>query len=179
MSLPGFHIQGHIYYITTVVYKRLPIFTHASFVLPLLDSLNFCRYKQSFKLLGYVIMPNHIHLIIWPFGNRTVADIMGDYKKFTSSRIIRQAKVESAVDWISAFKLSGQATHRSKNNVWQDSYWDGNTYTEQFLRQQLNYIHLNPVRAGLVDDPAKYPYSSYRNYKLDDACLIEIDKEWF
>ena len=64
MGLPRFQIAGQIYYITTVIYNRLPIFTRPTFVMPLLDSLNFYRYKQEFKLLGYVIMPDHVHLII-------------------------------------------------------------------------------------------------------------------
>jgi hypothetical protein len=55
MSLPRFHIEGHIYYITTVIHNRLPIFTRPSFIIPLYDSLNFYRYKQEFKLLGYAI----------------------------------------------------------------------------------------------------------------------------
>ena len=59
MNLPRFHIEGHIYYITTVIYNRLPIFTRPSFIIPLYDSLNFYRYKQEFKLLGYL---DFVHL---------------------------------------------------------------------------------------------------------------------
>lgn len=51
-------------------------------------------------------------------------------------------------------------------------------FTEKFLRQKLNYIHRNPVGVGLVDDPAMYPYSSYRNYVHEDNSLIDIDKDW-
>ncbi len=178
MSLPRFHIEGHIYYITTVVYKRLPIFTRPNFIIPLYDSLNFYRYNQAFKLLGYVIMPDHIHLIIWPCGKSTISDIMRDYKTFTSKRIIRQAKVEGIGEWVAAFRQAGQETGRSTNKVWQDSYWDVNIYTERFLRQKLNYVHRNPVRAGLVEQPKDYVYSSFRNYALDEEWLIEIDKEW-
>ena len=98
MALQRFHLEGHIYYITTVVYNRLPIFTRPTFVIALLDSLNFYRYKQQFKLLGYVIMLDHLHLIIWPFGEATVSDIMRDYKEFTAKRIIRQAEVEGISD---------------------------------------------------------------------------------
>ena len=179
MSLPRFHIEGHIYYITTVVYNRLPIFTRPSFVIPLIDSLNFYRYKQEFKLLGYVIMPDHIHLIIWPFGKSTVSNIMRDYKKFTSTRIIRQAEVEDITEWITAFEQAGEETGRSDNKVWQDSYWDENVYTERFLLQKLNYVHHNPLRAGLVERLGDYPYSSYRNYELGEEWLIEIDRGWF
>jgi putative transposase len=178
MGLPRFHIEGHVYYITTVIYNRLPIFTRPSFVIPLYDSLNFYRYNQQFKLLGYVIMPDHMHLIIWPHGKATVSDIMRDYKKFTSTRIIRQTEVENVEEWIAAFQQAGQETGRSTNKVWQDSYWDVNIYTERFLRQKLNYVHRNPVRAGLVEKPEDYVYSSYRNYVFDEEWLIEIDREW-
>jgi len=178
MRLPRFHIAGQVYYITTVVYNRLRIFTRPSFIVPLFDSLNFYRYKQSFKLLGYVIMPDHIHLLIWPYGQSTVSDIMRDYKEFTAKRVIRQAEVEGIREWVVAFQRAGQETSRSENKVWQDSYWDENVYTESFLRQKLNYMHENPIRAGLVKDPAAYPYSSYRNYELGEEWMIQIDQEW-
>jgi putative transposase len=178
MNPPRFHIEGHIYYITTVVYNRLPIFTHPSFIIPLYDSLSFYRHKQHFKLLGYVFMLDHIHLIIWPFGAATVSDIMRDYKKFTSTRIIRQADVEGISEWIRAFRQAGRETERSTNKVWQDSYWDVNIYTERFLRQKLNYVHRNPLRAGLVEKPEDYVYSSYRNYVFGEDWLVEIDRDW-
>ena len=178
MGLQRFQIEGHVYYITTVVYGRLPIFTRPSFILPLLDSLNFYRHKQDFKLLGYVVMPDHVHLILWPFGPATVSEIMRDYKKFTSTRITRQAKVEQIEAWTSAFGRAGKETGRSHNKVWQDSYWDVNIYSERLLRQKLNYLHRNPVRAGLAEKPEDYVYSSYRNYVLGEDWLIEIDREW-
>jgi len=129
-------------------------------------------------LLGYVIMPDHIHLLIWPIGKSTPADIMRDYKEFTSKRIIRQAEVEKIESWLVAFRQAGTNTGRSENKVWQDSYWDTNVYSELFLKQKLNYIHNNPVRAGLVSSPDESPYSSYHNYELNDDSLIEIDKDW-
>lgn len=178
MGLPRFQIEGHIYYITTVVYDRLPIFMRPAFIIPLLDSLNFYRHKQEFKLLGYVVMPDHIHLVIWPFGKASVADIMQNYKEFTAKRIIRQAEVENMENWVKAFQEAGVETGRSMNKVWQDSYWDMNVYTETFLRQKLNYIHRNPVRANLAQAPEDYPYSSYRNYTLGEEWLIEIDEDW-
>ena len=166
------------YYITTVVYSRLPIFTRSTFVIPWVDSLNFYRYKQEFKVLGYVIMPDHVHLIIWPFGDSTVSDVMRDYKEFTAKRVIRQAEVEGVTHWVRDFRQAGQETSRSQNKVWQDSYWDENVYTERVLRKKLNYVHRNPLHAGLAERPADYPYSSYRNYEYGEEWLIEIDRGW-
>jgi len=178
MALQHFQIEGHIYYITINVYGRLPIFTRPSYVVPLFDSLNFYRYQQQFKIIGYVIMPDHAHLLLWPLGRATVSDIMRDFKSFTAKRIIRQAEVEGAEPWIAAFRRAGEETGRSENKVWQDSYWDENVYTDGFLRQKLDYIHINPVRANLVSAPVDYPYSSYRNYALGEEWLIEIDRGW-
>ena len=178
MSKKRLELEGHIYYITTVIYNRLGILAAPSFILPVLDSLNFYRFKHRVKLLGYVIMPDHLHLLIWPYGASSISDFMRDFKKFTASRIVRQAEVENRQDLLVAFAQAGEETGRSENKVWQDSFWDKIIYTEKFLRQKLNYIHRNPIRAGLVDDLSDFPYSSYRNYVHDDQTLIEIDREW-
>jgi hypothetical protein len=76
------------------------------------------------------------------------------------------------------FQESGEETKRAEKKVWQNSFWEQFIFTEKFLTEKLNYIHMNPVRAGLADDPVKYPYSSYRNYEFNDNTLIEIDKDW-
>jgi REP element-mobilizing transposase RayT len=178
MTVPHIHIEGHIYYVTTNVYKGLRIFTRPAYVLPLLDSLNFYRYKHAFRLLGYAIMPNHVHFILWPHGEPGLEEIMRDYKKFTAVRIIRQAEVEGNAEWLAAFRQAGDETGRSEHKVWQDSFWDKNVYTQRFLRQKLNYLHRNPVRSKLVPSPGDYPYSSYRNYEYGDESLIEVDRGW-
>ncbi len=178
MPTNRYHINSHIYGITTNIYNQLNLFTRSPYTIPLYDSLNFYRYKRQFKLIGYVFMPDHIYLLIWPSGQSSVSEIMRDYKKFTAVRIIRQAEMEHADHWITAFERAGRQTQRSKRKVWQDSYWDKNVFSEKFLRQKLNYIHRNPVRAGLVEKAEDYPYSSYRNYIFNDHSLIEIDFGW-
>lgn len=174
-----FRIEGSIFYITSNIYNRINVFTRPSFIIPIIDSFNYYRYQYNCKLLGYVIMPDHIHLLIWPHDAEVVTDFMRDFKRFTSGRITRQAKVEGKLDWVQEFEKAGNETGRADFKVWQDSFWEQCIYTEDFLRQKLNYIHLNPVRAGIVNDAADYPYSSYRNYYLSDNHLIEIDSDWY
>ena len=175
---PRIRIAGSVYYITSVVYNRLPIFVQPSFIIPLIDSFNFYRYQYSFKLLGFVIMPDHIHLLIWPEHDEKVSDFMRDFKRFTSGRITRQARLEGKAEWLKAFEQAGNETDRAEYKVWQDSFWEQTIFSDKFLREKLNYIHANPIRAGLVEDPAAYAYSSYRNYELEDETFIEIDKDW-
>jgi REP element-mobilizing transposase RayT len=172
------HIDGLVYYVTTVTQGRLRLFVRPSFVIPLIDSLNFYRYKCTFGLLGYVIMPDHVHLLIWPHGTGTTSDIMRDVKHFTSSRIARQAVLEGETEWLTAFEEAGERTGRADLKVWQDSFWEQGICSDRFVRQKLNYMHRNPVRAGLVQEPGDYPYSSYRFYALGDRTLIEMDDGW-
>jgi putative transposase len=173
-----YRIEGSIFYITSNIFDRINIFTRPSFIIPIIDSLNYYRYQYACKLLGYVIMMDHIHLLIWPQDAEVIADFMRDFKRFTSGRITRQAKLEGKTDWVEKFEDAGNETSRADYKVWQDSFWEQTIYTQTFLEQKLNYIHMNPVRAGIVDEPPKYPYSSYRNYYLGDHQLIEIDSEW-
>jgi len=123
-------------------------------------------------------MPDHLHLLIWLQGTSTISEIMRDLKKFTAVRIIRQAEIENRPEWLTVFSQAGIKTGRSQNKVWQDSFWDKIIFSGKMLRQKLNYIHRNPVRAGLVETVDAYPYSSYRNYMEDDDSLILIDKNW-
>jgi REP element-mobilizing transposase RayT len=122
MTLPRYHIEGHVYFITTVTHGRVPLFTRPAFITPLLDSLNYYRHTHPFKLLGYVIMPDHIHLLIWPCTAPAIADLMRDFKKFTAVRLIRQAEAERRDDLLASFAAAGETTGRSQHKVWQDSY---------------------------------------------------------
>ena len=103
---------------------------------------------------------------------------MRDYKKFTSVRIIRQAKVEKRKDLLAAFEYAGEITGRSDHKLWEDSYWNALVFSQRVLKEKLHYMHRNPVRAGLVREVQEYPYSSYRNYVCDDHSLIQIDSDW-
>jgi len=171
-------VENAIYYITTNVYARLALFTRPTTIIPIIDSLNFYRYKCDFLIIGFVIMPDHLHLLIWPQGPDDLGNTMRDFKKFTATRLVRQAQVENNREWLEAFERAGTETGRSHDKVWQDDYWDKLVYSPKVLKQKLNYIHRNPVRAGLVSSPESYPYSSYRNYVCGDESLIQIDREW-
>ena len=94
---PRIRMEGSVYYITTIVYGRLKIFNTPSFTIPILDSLNFYRHQFKCKLLGYVIMLDHLHLLIYPTGDSSVvSDFMRDFKRFTSGRIGRQNRMDGS-----------------------------------------------------------------------------------
>lgn len=173
-----YRIEGSIYFITNVIYDRIKLFISPTYIIPLIDSLNYYRYQYSVKIIGYVIMQDHIHLLLYPKVEQAITDFMRDFKRFTSGRITRQAKVERNLEWVGMFEQAGLETERAEYKVWQDSFWEQSIDTEEFLKQKLDYIHMNPVRAGIVSNAIDYFYSSARNYYLDDHHLIEIDNNW-
>ena len=85
------YFQSNGYYITTSVNRFIKIFREKKYVDIILDNINFYREKYGFKLIAYVIMPNHIHLLIYPDQNRVqeVSKIMEDFKKITSRQLRR------------------------------------------------------------------------------------------
>jgi putative transposase len=173
-----YRIESSIYYITSVVYNRLKIFVKPSCIIPIIDSLNYYRFQYSCKLIGFVIMHDHVHLLLYPENEEDISDFMRDFKRSTSGRITRQAKIEGIVEWVKAFEAAGAETERAEFKVCQDSFWEQTIYSEEFLKQKLDYIHMNPVRAGLTGSAVEYPYSSARNYYLNDNQLIEVDSFW-
>jgi REP element-mobilizing transposase RayT len=170
--------QGPVYYVTTVVQNRLHLFTRAAYIIPLFDSLIYYRSHYHFQLLGYVCMPDHLHLLLGPQQAADIDSILRDFKGFTARRIIRQAQAEANHALLTHFQTAGAQNGRSEHQVWQASFWEQDVYSTRYMREKLIYRHRNPVRAGLVPKPEDYPYSSYRAYLTGDQWLIEVDRQW-
>lgn len=167
---------GAAYFVTSTVVDFIPIFMRKRYIDILLQNLNFYRVKYRFKLYAYVIMPEHIHLIIHPSSNTKIASIMRDFKSFTSKKITSQLIIDKRFKILKRLKRS--ATKKVKHPIWKEGCRPIGIYTEKVLRSKIDYIHKNPIRRGLVKNLEKYLYSSYRNYYLDDDSLIKIDKDW-
>ncbi len=125
-------------------------------------------------LYGYVIMTNHIHLIVQS-EHGELSNLLRDFKKFTATKILDllHNSPESRREWILERLHKATFTHnRNKNyQVWQYGNHAEEIYSENFLWSKLDYIHLNPVRAGIVTRASDYRYSSASNYVQDNAVL--------
>lgn len=89
-KLKTINVEGHAYFVTTKVIGSQNLFFFDKFCQIIIDNLNFYRKTKRFKLLGYVIMLDHLHMIIWPFGKFTISDILMNFKEFTAKQIIRE-----------------------------------------------------------------------------------------
>jgi REP element-mobilizing transposase RayT len=147
-----------------------------------MESLRYCQQHKGLDLYAYCIMTSHVHLIIGRRGNGTLEGIIRDIKKYTSVKIVEAVKdnpQESRKDllmWL--FERTGR--YNPNNKIYQ--FWEQHSHpielnTNIMLEQRLEYIHNNPVEAGIVLSPEDYLYSSALNYaglpeKLIDVILI-------
>ncbi|MES2578267.1 MAG: transposase [Bacteroidota bacterium] len=166
------------HYITATVVDWIDIFTRQTYRDSIIESLDYCIKNKGMILYGYVIMSNHIHLIIQSEDGK-LSDLIRDFKKFTAKNILDkiQAVPESRKEWmLESFKLAAEKHTRNKNyQFWQYGNHAEEIYSNKFMWSKLDYIHLNPVRAGLVEKASHYIYSSASNY-INDSGLLKIEK---
>ena len=127
---------------------------------------------------GYVIMSNHIHMIIQSNDGK-LSNLIRDFKKFTAKAILEkiQTEPESRREWmLERFAKATESHSRNKKyQFWQYGNHPEEIYSAKFMWSKLDYIHLNPVRAGILEKASEYIYSSASNY-VHDKGLITIEK---
>jgi len=170
--------QNLPHFITPTIIDWIDVFTRQSYRDIVIESLDYCIKNKGMILFGYVIMSNHIHLIIQS-ENGKLSDLIRDFKKFTAKNILEKIKnsPESRKEWmLERFKLAAQKHQRNKEyQFWQYGNHAEEIYSTAFMWSKLHYIHLNPVRAGLVGKASEYIYSSASNY-VNDSGILEIEK---
>ena len=164
--------QEALHFLTFQIVDWVDIFTRRIYKDIIIDSFKYAIDNKGFQLFAYVIMSNHIHLIAHNnYGN--LSDNIRDIKKFTSKKIVETIYEipESRKDWvINRFKFN--ASHRKTNKTYQVWTHENHAiilYSNKFIRDKIEYIHNNPVRAGIVEKPEDYIYSSARNYASLEA----------
>ena len=169
--------QAKPHFITATVVDWVDVFTRKSYKDCIIECLDFCIKNKGMILYGYVIMSNHIHLIIQS-ENEKLSDLLRDFKKFTATTILKkiQTEPESRREWmLERFKLATESHGRNKNfQFWQYGNHPEEIYTENFIWSKLDYIHLNPVKAGIVLHPQDYIYSSASNY-INNSGIIPVE----
>ncbi len=169
--------QAGCYYLTFQVIDWIDIFTRNNYCKVILDSFEYCRQNKGLQLWAYVIMTNHVHVIV-SAKNENLSDVVRDFKRHTATTILKMIddKKESRRTWmLNLFEFAAKRHKRSsKYQFWTHENHAVSLESELFLRQKMSYLHLNPVRAGFVDHPNHWMYSSQRNYFELDS-LIDID----
>ncbi len=182
MSEGGYKIRNKdgIHFITFAVVEWVDVFTRKEYRDILLDSIKYCQNEKGLILHAWCIMSNHVHMVISAKNNDT-SDILRDFKKFTSKQVIaaiEKNEQESRKDWmLKIFREQGEKNSRnSKYQFWRQDNQPKELFSDKFSSQKLNYIHNNPVEAGLVDKAEEYLYRSARDYYFGkNIGLLEIE----
>jgi putative transposase len=166
-SLPKFDDNSYAHFITTNTYKHYPFFRDQRLSQILLEELGFYSRKLGFELVGYVIMPDHVHLLLWWDSEENptlgISNIMSRIKTMTSKRAKRYLFYDGAIKYVDKLADVGQPAQGSFR-LWQHGFYDFNIFSDGKLLEKLEYIHSNPVRAGFVLSPGDYKWSSYKEY---------------
>ncbi len=167
-----------IYFVTFQVVFWLDVFTRLSYRNIFIESLEYCRKNKHLKVFGWVIMSNHVHLIL-KSDNGSLSETIRDMKKFTANRILDEIENgnESRKRWLLSEMAFAARKHKrnSKYQLWTHENHAVELTTNEMIDQRLHYVHQNPVRSGIVEKAEDYLYSSARNYCDDFDALIEID----
>jgi REP element-mobilizing transposase RayT len=164
--------QHSMYFVTFTVHQWVDIFTRKLYIEILIESLKFCQREKGLKIFAWVVMSNHVHLILRSDKNK-LSDIIRDFKKFTSTKIVKlieENKKESRRSWLLwLFKKE------DKIWFWEEGYHGEEITTPDFFETKLNYIHLNPVRAGIVEKGEDYIYSSCADYLSLRKGMLDVE----
>lgn len=168
------------YFVTSTTVDWIDLFTRIEYRDVLIDSLNYCRVNKGLLLYAYCIMTNHIHLILGT-NKYDIQDIIRDFKSYTSRELrkrIESHPYESRKRWL--LEIMYDAGTRVKANkdfqLWQHNYHPIELHSNYLIDQKMDYVHMNPVKAGFVAKPEDYLYSSARNYAGLQS-VIDIDSE--
>jgi len=158
-NIKRFYEENAAYFLTTVTNERIELFKDPKNCKILLVTIEYFKLLLDYRLYGFCIMPEHLHLIIHPFGKYDFSYIM----KMLKGSFARKLN-----------KIIGR-----EGKIWQKGFYEECILDSCELLKKLEYIHNNPVKTNLVSSPEEYPYSSYSHYFKTNyvpSPIIEIDK---
>ncbi len=166
--------QSAVHFITFAVTEWVDVFSRKIYGDLVLGSLRFCHDEKGLRIHCWCIMSNHLHLVLSAQENN-LSDILRDFKKFTSKQVIKAIidnPGESRKSWmLDIFRKEGAKNSRNKDyQFWQQDNHPIELYSGAFTYQKMNYIHQNPVVAGIVEKAEHYIYSSAKDYFLQQKC---------
>lgn len=163
---------GHLHFLTFSCYQRRPQLDAPTARIFFLSTLDKIRTRYHFEVRGYVVMPEHVHLLLSEPSRHTLSVVLKALKQ-RISRDFRGGIPES-----NRYSLATGLCNLASNlpRFWEPRFYDFNVYTQEKLNEKLKYMHANPVTRGLVEHPAAWIWSSYLFYQTGEQGIISIDR---
>lgn len=168
-----------VYFVSFAVVEWLDVFSRIEYKNILLDSLRFCQQKKEMEIFAWCIMTSHVHLIFRSSGNQKPEFLLGDFKRFTSKEIVKAIKnnpQESRKDLLlKQFQKTGAISSNVKGyQFWRHDNKPIELWSNKVIDEKIDYIHNNPVEAGLVYRAEDYLYSSAIDYAGEKGLLDNV-----
>ena len=163
-----------MFFITATITEWRPLLAEPRARDILLRDLEFYRVKYGCRILAYVIMPEHYHLIIDFQRPEDLHRWLHDLQLRTGNEIAKRLRDTALPEEPATYARHANGT--SKLAVWKEQARALGIISDVVIRTKIDYVHNNPVKRNLVDDPSLWPWSSWRNYCLDDDTVFCIDR---
>jgi putative transposase len=155
-GLKRFQETREPHFLTFSCYRRRPKFDNDTARSEFVSALERVRQNYELCVYAYVVMPEHVHLLINEPQHNTLAQAIKSLKQGVARRIAL----------------------RAKDSFWEARYYDFNVWSERKFVEKIRYIHRNPVHRGLVAKPEDWPWSSFRHYATGEVGIVEIESQW-
>jgi putative transposase len=171
MGLKRYYGVGGLHFITCSCYRRLPGLGTPERRDLLLAVLEQMRNRYRFGVVGYVVMPEHLHLLISEPQNGNPSTVMQAVKLGFARRVIET--------WVPHFSRSVREVGAG-HHIWQRRFYDFNVWSQHKEIEKLRYMHRNPVVRGLVRKPEEWAWSSFRSYAYAEPGPVRVsDWSWW
>ena len=154
-KLKRFQTQNHDHFVTFSCHRRLPYLHNDHARTTFLEELEKLRSRHQFYVFGYVLMPEHVHLLVSEPRVHSLGTTLNVLKHETSQRL-----------------------KDDRPQFWQRRYYDFNVLTQAKFVEKLRYIHRNPIERGLVQKPEDWLWSSFRHWLSGETVPVEIESHW-
>jgi len=162
----------HLHFITCSCYRRLAFLKTARSRDCFLSILEEVRQRYRFVVVGYVVMPEHFHLLVTEPEIGNPSTVLQVLKQRTARALLPKVKRRDPRQG----KTSGEESQ--PRAFWQARFYDFNVWTTKKRIEKLRYMHRNPVKRGLVASPEQWRWSSYRFYLLGEAGAVHVNVGW-
>ncbi|HEV2523115.1 MAG TPA: transposase [Candidatus Acidoferrales bacterium] len=162
--------RGHLHFITFSCYRRVPFLRSVRARNTFVQILGEVRDRYGFSLVGYVVMPEHIHLLIGEPTKGTPSTAIQVLKQRVSRRLRRRKRANAG-----QLNLNFEGAEDLLPRFWQRRFYDFNVWSLKKRVEKLHYMHMNPLKRKLVDHPKDWPWSSFSFYSNSKHGLIRVD----
>jgi putative transposase len=169
--LHRYYGAGYWHFITTSCYRRLPLLGSARNRDLFVRVVEQVRRRYNFAVVGYVVMPEHVHLLISEPRRSNPSVVMQAIKQGFARRLLARLRKAQPAQQLALWSAPWEC-----GRIWQPRFYDFVVFSDKKRMEKLRYMHRNPVKRGLVLEPEQWKWSSYRHYTYGEHGVVLVNE---